>query len=80
MIQHLFWLEPEQKWKSRGYANNLHLIVNYDKKTYSLKTEMIYPRNSDNEIVVCNKGCLKNYVGYLKKFGFQDCKLTHQAV
>ena len=70
MIQHLFWLEPEEKWRSRGYANNLHLTVDYDQKEYEFVTEMVFPRNSDNEIIVNNKSNLKNYVGYLQKNGF----------
>jgi len=71
MIQHLFWLEPEEKWRTRGYANNRHLIVDYDRKRFEFRTEMAYPKGSDNEIIVSNKGCLKNYIGYLKKFGYR---------
>ena len=71
MIQHLYWLEPEEKWKSRGYANNLHLYVDYEKQEYELRTEMVMSKGSDNDIEVRDKGCLKKYVGYLNKFGFK---------
>lgn len=72
MIQHLYWLEPEEKWKSRGYANNLHLYVDYEHECYELRTEMNFPTGSDNEIEVKNKGNLKRYIGCLKRFGFTD--------
>ena len=80
MTQHLFWLEPEDKWRTRGYANNQHLFIDYDTKSYDLRTEMVYPKGSDNEIIVSNKSYLKNYIGYLKKFGFRDCKNVNITV
>ena len=70
MIQHLYWIEPEDKWRSRGYANHLHLYVDYANKQYELRTEMSVPKGSDNDIEVKSKGCLKKYIGYLDKFGF----------
>ena len=72
MIQHLYWLEPEEKWRARGYANHLHLYVNYKEQWYKLRTEMAIPKGSDNDIEVKNKGCLKKYIGYLNKFGFEQ--------
>lgn len=74
MIQLLYWLEPEKKWRSRGYANNMCLTVNYDTKQYDLQVAMVFPKGSDNEVIVSNKGSLKSYIGYLKKFGFKSCK------
>ena len=74
MIQILYWLEPEEAWRSRGYANNQILTIDYNKKTYKLDKAMLFPKGSDNEIVVLNRGSLKNYMWYLKKNGFEQAK------
>lgn len=70
MEQLLYWLEPKEKWQSRGYANNQFLRVNYDCRTYTLETGYWIPKGSDNEIEVYSKGELKKYVGYLDKNNF----------
>ena len=72
MEQLLYWLEPEEKWQSRGYANHRWLKVNYDDKTYSLTTTYYYPKGSEWQIEVQRKGDLKRFAEHLKKNGFKE--------
>jgi hypothetical protein len=71
MVEYLYWLEPEQNWRSRGYANNLKLSVNYDKQEYKLQVGTYFPKGSDDEIIVASKGNINKHVGFLEKYGFK---------
>lgn len=68
----LYWLEPKTKWETRGYANNQYLRIDYDAKKYSLTTGWYVPNGSDSQIEVLRKSELKQYIGYLKKCGFNE--------
>lgn len=72
MRQTLYWLEPEEKWRSRGYANNVSLEINYDDKTYKYEKGMIYPSHSNRNIRVATKESLKLYVDCLINNGFKE--------
>lgn len=68
--QILYWVEPDDRWRSRGYANNIILHIDYDNRTYTIEIAMIYPKGKPNEIKIADKGSIKIYADYLKKQGF----------
>ena len=70
MTQVLYWLEPNEKWRTRGYANNLILTINYDEKWYELRREMSFPNQGDYRIEVAKSGSIKGYIKHLEKNGF----------
>lgn len=73
MKQTLYWLEPEEKWRKRGYANNLFLDIDYDKRTYKMYKGMVYPKGRENEIQVSWQNDIKSYAGYLRNQGYNLC-------
>lgn len=69
---HLVWLEPDSSWINRGYAKNLHLIVNYKTKSYEY-LESYGTGWADRSLVeVKRKSDIKDYVEYLKSEQFVD--------
>jgi len=72
MVQQLFWLEPKEKWQSRGYANNQWLVVDYGKKQYRYNVGMYNPTEGVNSIKVSSKGSIKDYISYLQRHGFDQ--------
>ena len=72
MVQQLFWLEPKEKWQSRGYANNQWLVIDYTKKRYNYRVGMYCPTEGTNSIRVSSKGAIKDYMDFLDKHGFDQ--------
>lgn len=63
-----YWYD--KNWKKRGEGNNVHLIVDYDKKRYRYIINTRSEGMTYNNIQVARKGDLKLYIKSLKDEGF----------
>lgn len=72
MEQLLYWLEPEEKWRSRGYANNQFLRIDWENKTYKLEIGCWFPKGSENEVETKKKSDLKKHIGFLRRVKFNE--------
>ena len=67
---HLCWVD--KNWKSRGYANNYHLIVDMEQKKYRTYTNTYSNCNHPDDIEVKRKSDIVDYIKYLKANGFKE--------
>lgn len=62
----------DKHWKHRGYANNVHLIVDFDHHVYRYLVNYGMPSFGANRIEVKRKSDIDDYVKYLKAYDFKE--------
>ncbi len=63
----------DKNWQKRGYANHIHLIVDYDNKVYRKLINFNIPNfGRDNIIEIKHKSDIDDYIDHLKAFGFKE--------
>ena len=63
----LYWFD--KNWKQRGEGHNVHLIIDYSRKTYKYFTSYI-TKYEYNSLQVERKGDLEDYIKKLDVEGF----------
>ena len=66
----LHWLDKD--WKRRGYAKNVHLIIDFDNHTYRYLVNFNIPSFGANRIEVKRQSDIDDYVKYLKAYDFKE--------
>lgn len=65
----------DKNWQKRGYANHIHLIIDFDAKVYRKLVNFGLPNfDRQNIIEVVRKSDIDDYVEHLKAFGFTETK------
>ena len=65
----------DKNWKGRGYANHIHLTVNFTNKTYKKAINYTVPLFGHNSIEVKRKSEISEYIEYLERIhGFKEIK------
>lgn len=69
MKLHIYWLD--KNWQKRGYAENIHLYIDYNTKQF--KKVVTYTNyTSDGSIEAVRKSDILDFIKLLQRDGFTD--------
>lgn len=68
----LHYIDKNWKRSGRGYANNVHLIIDFDNHRYRYIVNYSMPSFGANRIEVKRKSDIDDYVKYLKAYDFVE--------
>ena len=66
----LHYMDKDWMRSGRGYANNVHLIVDFENHRYRYLVNYSVPQFGANRIEVKRKSDIEDYVKYLKAYDF----------